>query len=66
MKSKVNGTLTLRPVGFNGKDVKALVKVVDDEIAETDYVKAEQGRYKWVIVIFNEYNGQLFDMTDNL
>ena len=46
MKSKVNGTLTIRPLGFNGKDVKALVKVVDDEIAETDYVTAEQGKYE--------------------
>ena len=46
LKSKVNGTLTIRPLGFNGKDVKALVKVVDDEIAETDYVTAEQGKYE--------------------
>ena len=46
LTSEINGTLTLKPSGFHGKDVTALTKVVDNEIAETDYLKAEQGKYE--------------------
>ena len=46
LASEVNGTLTLKPSGFHGKDVTALLKVLDNEIAETDYLKAEQGKYE--------------------
>ena len=46
LTSEVNGTLTVKPSGFHGKDVTAVMKVSDNEIAETDYLKAEQGKYE--------------------
>ena len=46
LDSNENDTLTLKPNGSHGKDLTTKIKIVENEIAETDYVNVEQGKYE--------------------